>query len=165
MIRYLVVDVDGTMTDGGLYYGPNNAEFKKFNTRDAQGFFLAEKAGIQVLVVTGRASEMVERRMSELHVTLLFQNIFDKASFLADYMAANGIAAEEIAYIGDDLNDIEAMKLVSFVCCPADSCKEVLAIADYISVKNGGCGVVRDCVEFLVKKTDKSANSLSYLEA
>lgn len=154
-LRYLVIDVDGTMTDGGIYYDDHGNELKKFCTRDAAGFFAAHFLGIKTVVLTGRECAAVKRRMKELKVDYVFENIRDKRTFLEKFMSENSISKEELGYIGDDLNDLPAMKMAGFVGCPADSCAEVIAIAEYVSCKNGGCGAVRDVIEYLLRACDK----------
>ena len=148
----MVIDVDGTMTDGGIYYDNNGNEYKRFNTKDAAGFFAARAAGIKTIVITGRESFATERRMKELQVDYVFQNVKNKAAFLKCFLSEHNIQKNEIGFIGDDLNDYDAMRLVSFVACPADSCREVRAISGYISEKKGGCGAVRDCIEHLLEE-------------
>lgn len=149
---YLVIDVDGTMTDGGVYYDEHGNEIKKFNTRDAAGFFTARWAGIKIMVLTGRQCAATTRRMTEMKVEYLFQEVKDKCSFLQQFMAENGVEKESIGYIGDDLNDFPAMQLAGYVACPADSCPEILEIADYVSTKNGGDGAVRDIIEHFLRE-------------
>ena len=97
----LVIDVDGTMTDGGIYYDDKGNEWKKFNTKDAAGFFAAQAAGIQTMVLTGRKCAATERRMRELRVDYLHQNVSDKADFLRTFAAEHGLERDNIAYIGD----------------------------------------------------------------
>lgn len=151
-LRYLVIDVDGTMTDGGIYYDEHGNELKKFCTRDAAGFFVAHLFGIKTVVLTGRECAAVKRRMKELKVNYLFENARDKRSFLEAFMKEHSVSKEELGYIGDDLNDLSAMKMAGFIGCPADSCAEVMKIADYVSCKNGGYGAVRDIVEHLLRE-------------
>ena len=151
-IKLIILDVDGTMTDGGVYYGSDGTETKKFNTRDAAGFFAAREAGINIMVLTGRNSSVVERRMTELHVSYLFQGVKDKFTFISRFAAENQLDMAEIAYVGDDLNDYNAMRAVGFKACPADACPEIKAICNYISTKNGGCGVIRDVIEYLLRE-------------
>lgn len=150
-IRCFVIDVDGTMTDGGIYYDEHGNEQKKFCTKDAAGLFAAQQLGILTVVLTGRKCAATERRMQEIQVSYLFQDIKNKKEFLEAFMGEKKLISEEVGYIGDDLNDIPSMELVGFVGCPADSCKEVLRRADYISEKNGGKGAVRDIIEQLLK--------------
>ena len=149
-IKSLIIDVDGTLTDGGIYYDSHGNEMKKFNTKDGTAFVLARAVGIKLIIITGRASECVRRRMTELHVDVLEQNVRDKTEWVKQYVKQNGIDSSEIGYIGDDLNDTKAMKFCGFIGCPADACKEVKEIATYISKINGGHGAVRDCIEHLL---------------
>ncbi len=150
-IKYWVVDVDGTMTDAGIYYDEKGNEIKKFCTKDAAGYFTAKAVGMDVIVITGRECIAVTRRLNELGVEHLFQNIKKKKSFLKEYMQKNGILKEEVAYIGDDLNDLPAMSLAGYIACPSDACVEIKKVADYISPIAGGHGAVRDCIEYVLK--------------
>ena len=150
-IKYLVIDVDGTLTDSGIYYDENGNELKKFSTKDAAGFFFANFVGIKIIVLTGRECAATTKRMEELKVERFFQNVKNKAEFLHNYMNMEGIKKEQLGYIGDDLNDLKAMSLAGFVGCPADSCNEVKELADYVSPIKGGHGAVRDIVEHLLR--------------
>lgn len=162
-IQYLVIDVDGTMTDAGIYYDEQGNEIKKFCTRDAAGFFTAHYVGIKIIVLTGRECKATVRRMTEMKVDYLYQNIKDKKNFLSDFMKKNKIEKEKIGYIGDDLNDLEPMSLVGFVGCPADSCEEVLKHADYISPINGGYGVVRDVIRYLLQERGEWEKAIEHI--
>lgn len=146
-IKYMVIDVDGTLTDAGIYYDENGNECKKFCTKDAIGFFVCSNVGIKTVVLTGRQCKATERRMKELKVDYLFQNVKDKYTFLKEFMQEKGITKEELAYIGDDLNDLAAMGLSGCVGCPADGCREIKERADYICLEKGGHGAVREFVE------------------
>lgn len=160
-IRYLVIDVDGTMTDAGIYYDEHGNELKKFCTRDAAGFFAARKAGIQILVLTGRSCAATESRMRELKADYLFQNVRDKKAFLEDFIRKQNLQKTELGYIGDDLNDLAPMKLTGYVACPSDSCREILETANYISPLKGGQGVVRDVVEQILRERKEWTNIIS----
>ena len=163
MIKFLVIDVDGTMTDGGIYYDEKGNELKKFCTKDAAGFFAAKAAGIKIMILTGRECNATTRRLTELKVDFLYQNIKDKATFLKDFMGEHNIKSEEIGYIGDDLNDLPPMLLCGFRGCPSDSCKEVIANCNYVSKVKGGNGAVRDIIEMYLEDCNlwkKSINSV-----
>lgn len=151
-IQYFVIDVDGTMTDAGIYYDNNGNELKKFCTKDAAGFFAAYNAGIKIVVLTGRECEATARRMKELKVQYLYQNIKNKQQFLQNFMDEHNIKAANIGYIGDDLNDYLPMSLCGFKGCPQDSCNEIKELADYISPVLGGHGAVRDIIEYVLKE-------------
>ena len=154
-IKYLIIDVDGTMTDAGIYYDDHGNELKKFCTRDAAGFFAAKQAGIKVMVLTGRECQAVTRRMTELKVDFLYQNIKEKADFLKRFMEEQKVQKEELAYLGDDLNDFPGMHLAGFIGCPKDACEEVRNVADYISTEKGGHGAVRDIISYILKKRNE----------
>ena len=137
MIRLLVLDVDGTMTDGGVYYDSTGNELKKFAIKDGAGIVLAHAAGMQVMICTGRECEAVHHRAQDLHIDYLFQNVHDKAAFLSRFMAEHSLTKQDVAYCGDDLNDLTAMALCGFV----------LGRADFICRQKGGEGAVRGTVE------------------
>ena len=151
MIKYLILDIDGTLTDGGIYYDDNGNETKRFSTKDGTGIIISKAAGITPLVLTGRECAATVKRMTELGVTELHQNVKAKAEWLKQWMAKNGLSKEDMGYIGDDVNDISAMRLCGFVACPSDAIDEVKALSDYISSVPGGSGVVRDVIKKLLK--------------
>lgn len=151
-IKYLIIDVDGTMTDAGIYYDEHGNELKKFCTKDAAGYFAAHRAGIKLMVLTGRECQATTRRMQEMKFDYIVQNIKNKEAYIKDFMEQNKISGAEIGYIGDDLNDLAPMKLCGFVGCPADACEEVKMQADYISGTKGGYGAVRDVISAMLKE-------------
>ena len=151
-IKLLIIDVDGTMTDAGIYYDEHGNELKKFCTKDAAGFFAARQTGIQIMVLTGRECAATTRRMQEMKVDYLVQNIKDKVSYLHAFMQEQGLLSEQIGYLGDDLNDLPGMQLCGFAACPADACEEVKERVDYVSTVNGGYGAVRDIISYLLKQ-------------
>ncbi len=163
-IKLVVVDVDGTLTDSGIYYDENGNEIKKFSTKDAAGFFALKLLGIKTAVLTGRECTATLRRLQDLKVDFIYQNIRDKASFLNNLMSEMDVSREEVLYIGDDVNDYFAMQLVDYVGCPKDSCKEVKALANYVSKEIGGHGAVRDIIEcyLLQEKSWKMAITQIY---
>lgn len=152
VIRYLILDVDGTMTDGGVYLDSSGGEMKKFSIKDGAGILLARKAGIETVILTGRESLCVTRRASELGIGDVFQNVKDKRSFLTAFLKERGIAPEEAAYIGDDLNDLEAMKCVGTAVCPQDAAKQVKSFCPLVLSSRGGEGAVREFVEMILEK-------------
>lgn len=162
-LKYLVIDVDGTLTDAGIYYDEKGNEFKKFCTKDAVGFYAARNVGIRTMILTGRECAATRRRMDELKADYIYQGIKDKEAFLIEFMKDNVILKEEIGYIGDDVYDIRAMKMVGYVGCPADACSEVKNISDYISSVNGGKGAVRDVIENILKNSGEWDKAISEL--
>lgn len=151
-IQYLVVDVDGTMTDGGIYLDGHGEEIKKFNVKDGAGILLAKKAGIEIIILTGRQSLCVERRCRELDIKYVFQNVKDKKTFLLKFMHDNKIESIQTAYIGDDLNDLPAMHCTGVCACPQDASKQVKLFCPIVLTKKGGEGVVREFVELILEK-------------
>ena len=152
MIKLLILDVDGTMTDGGVYYDATGNELKKFAIKDGAGIVLARAAGIQVMICTGRACEAVRRLAADLHIEYLYQNVADKAAFLRGFLAEHHFSREQAAYCGDDLNDLAAMALCGFVACPADTVDAVRRRADFVCPHRGGEGAVRDAIEEILTR-------------
>lgn len=150
-VKYLIIDVDGTMTDAGIYYDEHGNELKKFCTKDAAGYMAAHRAGMKLMVLTGRECAATTRRMEEMKFDYIVQNIKNKAAYLKEFMKENQISGEEVGYIGDDLNDLPPMRLCGFAGCPADACEEVKRRADYVSGVNGGYGAVRDIISAVLK--------------
>ena len=146
MIKLVLLDVDGTLTDGGIYRGNNGEELKRFNVKDGYVIVNAQKLGVEFGIITGRKSELVEIRAKELKIKYLYQEISEKTVILEEIMKKTGLTKEEIAYMGDDLNDVLIMKQVGLSGAPKDAVNEVIQIADFISEKNGGSGAVRDFV-------------------
>lgn len=160
-IKYLVIDVDGTMTDAGIYYDENGNELKKFCTKDAAGFFTAHQAGVKIMVLTGRECAATTRRMTEMKVDYLVQNVKDKIVYLDDFVQKEKISYEEIGYLGDDLNDLAGMKKAGFAGCPEDACEEIKEICDYVSDVKGGYGAVRDIISHLLKERGEWESAIS----
>ena len=154
-ISYFVLDVDGTMTDTGIFYDDLGNELKRFSTRDGEAIKIGHQAGLRFLVITGRKCNAVKRRMEELKIDFFEQGVTDKYRFLSEYISENDIKKEELGYIGDDINDLKAMSLAGFVACPADAYIEVKKKADYVSSQNGGYGAVRDVIECYLRSVGK----------
>ena len=155
MIKLILLDVDGTLTDGGIYRDNNGEEFKKFNVKDGYVIINARKLGIDFGIITGRKSELVRIRAEELKIKYLYQGISEKVLILEELMESYNLKKEEIAYMGDDLNDLGIMKKVELKGAPQDAVSEVKDIADFVSSKKGGEGAVREFVEFILKKEEK----------
>jgi 3-deoxy-D-manno-octulosonate 8-phosphate phosphatase (KDO 8-P phosphatase) len=151
-IKLIVLDVDGTMTDGGIYIDSGQVETKKFNIKDGAGILLAQSVGIDFMILTGRSSKCVEKRAEELHIKYVVQGIHHKVDYLKDFCTWNDLSAENIAYIGDDLNDLPAMHYAGISACPLDAVDEVRGYCDFILPKKGGDGVVRTFIEILLKE-------------
>lgn len=149
-MKLLVMDVDGTLTDGKIYIGPQGEVMKAFNVKDGGGIVKLHSHDIIPVIVTGRISEIVEHRAKELGITEVHQGVKDKVKVLKQLADKYQCALGEIAYIGDDENDVEAMKLCGFVGCPQDAVEAVKQVADYVCQRNGGAGAVREFIEYLL---------------
>lgn len=154
-IKMLVMDVDGTLTDGKIYYGNTGEVFKAFNVKDGFGIISLEKYGIIPVIITGRESEIVTRRGKELNIKEIHQNVEDKLKTLGLLLKKYGFSADEIAYIGDDLNDLSAMKFCGFSACPRDGIKDLTENVDYISTLNGGSGAIREIIDLIIKSKQR----------
>ena len=152
MIKYLVMDVDGTLTDGKIYMGNDGEVMKAFSIKDGCGIHdILIPAGITPVIITGRSSKIVENRCGEIGVKEIHQGISNKIEKLLSITDD----LSSVAYIGDDINDLSCMKPVKEaggkIGCPADAVKKVKELADFISTKNGGDGAVREFIEWLVE--------------
>jgi len=149
-VQLLVLDVDGVLTDGRLYYGNNGEELKAFNIKDGLGIKLLRDTGVKVAIITGRTSQIVKRRATELGIEDVIQGREDKGKALEELGAALGIGTQNCAYMGDDLPDLGAIKTAGLGLTVADACEEVREAADWCSVYNGGCGAVREACEYIL---------------
>ena len=147
-IKLLVMDVDGTLTDGKIYMGENGEVMKAFNIKD--GYAIAHmlpEMGIIPVIITGRESKIVENRAKELGITELYQGVGNKLAQLKKVAEKYYATPEEIAYIGDDLNDLECIDYCGFSACPADAVDDVKGKCDYICKTVAGEGAVRELIE------------------
>lgn len=149
-IKMLVMDVDGTLTDGCIYIGAEGEVMKAFHVQDGYAIaHLLPEYGITPVIITGRSSKIVEKRAGELKITHLHQGITDKLAKLKEVAAQLGASADEIAYIGDDLNDLDCIRYCGYTGCPADAVPEVVSAVDYVCNSNGGRGAVREFIHLL----------------
>ncbi|PID54940.1 MAG: phenylphosphate carboxylase subunit delta [Gammaproteobacteria bacterium] len=149
-ISVLVLDVDGILTDGRIYYSSAGEELKSFNIKDGLGIKMAQRAGITVAIITGRRSAMVERRATELGITDLIQGREDKVTALKELCARLDVTLAQCAYMGDDLPDLRAIEAAGLGMTVADGVEAVRDMADWISQAKGGAGAVREACEFLL---------------
>ncbi|WP_278599120.1 acylneuraminate cytidylyltransferase [Bacteroides nordii] len=156
-IKLFLTDVDGTLTDGGMYYSENGDEMKKFNTRDGMGLQLLRERGIKTGIITSENTKIVENRANKLKVDFLYQGNKDGGKIAAakEICETMGITLEEVAYIGDDINCLNLLENVRLSFCPSDAMDKVKNVVDYISEKKGGEGAVRDCIEYLLRMVDQ----------
>ncbi|GAB5414720.1 MAG: HAD-IIIA family hydrolase [Congregibacter sp.] len=149
-IRLLALDVDGVLTDGCITYGNNGEELKSFNIKDGLGIKLLQRAGVEVVIITGRSSQIVERRAKELGISRIVQGREDKLSALLEICAQDSLELGDCAYMGDDLPDLGAIRAVALGFAPADACARVRDAADWCSSAAGGAGAVREAAEQLL---------------
>ena len=149
-IRLFATDVDGVLTDGGMYYTESGDELKKFNTRDGMGIKLLQRAGLITALITQEETKLVARRGERLTIPEVHQRVFDKRSRLRDIAARHHIALDEVAYMGDDVNDLETLGAVGFSATPADGMPPVKKTVHYICRLKGGEGAVREVVDMIL---------------
>lgn len=154
-VRLVFSDVDGVLTDGGMYYGVEGEALKRFNTRDGMGVELLGRANIEVVLVTGEDSAIVAQRAAKLHIGEIYQGIKDKRSTVETVSAARGFGPEVLAFIGDDVNDLEAMRYCGLGATVADGADAVKSIADYVCVRKGGEGAFREFAELILTAQGK----------
>lgn len=154
-IQMLVLDVDGVLTSGQILFGSEGEALKIFHSQDGLGIAAAAKLGFKTAVITGRQSEMVRRRCSELNMSDVIQGSMNKSAALHELAARHGLALAEIGYAGDDLNDLPALALAGLACAVANAVPEVKAAAHYVTTRPGGQGAVREILELILKTQGK----------
>ena len=153
-IRLFLTDVDGTLTDGGMYYGSDGTEFKKFNTRDGMGLQLLQRTGVKVGIVTSENTPINVNRARKLGLDYLKQSARDggKLAAVNEICDEMGITLKEVAYVGDDVNCYDLLAAVGWAACPADACEKVKCIDGIVVMKKkGGKGCVREYCEYILR--------------
>jgi 3-deoxy-D-manno-octulosonate 8-phosphate phosphatase (KDO 8-P phosphatase) len=151
IIKLMLFDVDGVLTDGNIIYNDNGKEIKVFNVKDGLGIRLLMKAGIQVGIITGRSSQALTHRCQNLGITLVYQGVRDKEALLNEIVEKTGFHFQEIAFMGDDLPDLHIMRKVGLSIAVADAHEYVIKEADMVTHANGGGGAVREVCEKILK--------------
>lgn len=154
-IRLLLMDCDGVLTDGKLYFSHRGEALKVFHVRDGQGLVIWHKSGFFSGIISGRNSEIVKIRADELGMHFLFQGVENKVEVFERICSENNFVAEEVAFVGDDLGDLDLMKKVGFSASVADAVEEVKRNADFITKNKGGCGAVREVIDFLLSAKNR----------
>ena len=149
-IRAVALDVDGVLTDGGLWWGPGGEEWKRFCFADIMGVSLARRAGLELALISGEKSPLVDRYAEKMQIRHVTKGCRDKATALREFAAATGIELAEICFMGDDVNDLPAMQIAGFSAAPANAARDVLVRADFIAKCAGGNGAVRELIEALL---------------
>lgn len=155
-IKYFIMDVDGTLTDGKIYIGNQGELFKAFDIKDGCGIHdILIPEQILPVIITGRESEILKIRCEELGISCLFQGIHNKVEKLKEILDNSELSYENVAYIGDDLNDLDCMNVIKMsggiIGCPNNAVNEVKSLADFVSTRNGGDGAVREFIEWIIR--------------
>jgi 3-deoxy-D-manno-octulosonate 8-phosphate phosphatase (KDO 8-P phosphatase) len=151
VIKLIVLDVDGVLTDGSIIYDSEGREYKIFNVKDGYGIVTAVRRGIKVVVISGRNSPIVERRCRELGITEIFQGVSDKLKVYEEVKEKYGLKDSEVAAMGDDIPDIPILERVGFSGAPADAVPEVKKVVKLVTSLPGGKGAVREFIDYLLK--------------
>jgi 3-deoxy-D-manno-octulosonate 8-phosphate phosphatase (KDO 8-P phosphatase) len=154
-IKLLVMDIDGTLTDGSMYYSEKGEELKRFFVKDGMGIVLLKKAGIKTAFLTSENSEIAAKRAEKLNIDEVILGSNDKTTDLKKIISKYDLYLENIAYIGDDINDLHAIKIAGFSACPKDSVDIIKQSVDYICNKRGGRGAVREVCELILISQNK----------
>jgi 3-deoxy-D-manno-octulosonate 8-phosphate phosphatase (KDO 8-P phosphatase) len=149
-IKAIVLDVDGVLTDGGFWWGPNGEEWKRFSFSDVMGVSLAKKAGLIVALISGEDSPLTDRYAGKMGIQDVEKNCKDKARAVQAFSERRGLVLSEICFMGDDVNDCGAMEITGFSAAPADANPVALAKAALVTSRNGGHGAVRELVDALL---------------
>lgn len=149
-VRLLCVDVDGVLTDAGMYYGPDGEVLKKFNTRDGMGLARVREVGVAVAIISGEESAIVHARAAKLKIDEVFCSAANKRAVIHELCGKYGLDLNQVAFVGDDLNDLPALECVGLACAVADAVEPVQAAAHFVTRRRGGDGAVREVCELLV---------------
>ena len=164
-IKLVIFDVDGVLTSGNLFFDNQGQEYKAFHSKDGHGMRMLLECGLQAAIITGRQSELVEHRMKDLGIDIVFQGYRDKRPAFAKLLQQTGLKAEQIAYMGDDVIDLPVMTQVGMAIAVQDAHDFVIKHADYVTEKPGGCGAAREAIEFILQAQGLLADKLeTYLE-
>lgn len=155
-IDLIVIDVDGTLTDGSMYFSENGEVMKRFSVRDGMGITLAHRAGIEVALMTSETSDIVVRRAEKLKIRHLVMGSHDKGRHVRELAEKIGTVLERTAFIGDDVNDDVAMQAVAFSACPADAAEYMKPRVSYVCRNNGGQGAVREVIDAILEARGSS---------
>ena len=154
-LRLFATDVDGVLTDAGMYYSESGEELKKFNTRDGMGIKLLQAAGLVTALITMEETKLVTRRAEKLAIPEVHQGARDKLAVMREMVARHGLTLQQVAYIGDDVNDLEVLNAVGFSAAPADALPAVRDAVDYVCRQKGGEGAVREVADLILEAKSK----------
>lgn len=159
-VEAIVLDVDGVMTDGGIIPTPDGDFIRRYDAKDGYAIASAIREGLKVCIISGGRGRMLENRLQMLGVTRFYLNCMDKVTAIREFVADYGVDLENVIYMGDDIPDLECMRLVGVPVCPSDAAMEVVEASRYISEFNGGHGAVRDIIEQVMRAKGVWAKNL-----
>jgi 3-deoxy-D-manno-octulosonate 8-phosphate phosphatase (KDO 8-P phosphatase) len=159
-IKAIAMDVDGVLTDGGVWWGPNDEEWKRFHFADIMGLSLARKSGMVIALISGENSPLVDRFASKLGIVDVHKDCKDKASALRTFSERHGLSLQEICFIGDDVNDLSALSIVGLSACPADARPSIREHCQVVTKLAGGNGAVREVVDMLLRSAKMTVKSV-----
>lgn len=145
------MDVDGVLSDGGVYYGDAGLEIKRFHVRDGMGITMLRNAGVTPFIITARRSAATARRAGELRIEEAHQGVHDKPGCLRDIARRHNVSLDQVSFIGDDLSDLAVLELVGLPMAVADAVDEVKQAAEFVASRNGGHGAVREACEYVLR--------------
>jgi 3-deoxy-D-manno-octulosonate 8-phosphate phosphatase (KDO 8-P phosphatase) len=154
-VSLLLLDVDGVMTDGRIFFDNNGVETKAFDVRDGHGLKLLQRAGLRVGIITGRQSRVVEIRARELGIDILYQGVKDKVLPYEEILNSLAIGGDQVAYVGDDIVDLPVLRRVGFAATVADGSEDVKPFVHYVTKARGGRGAVREICELILRQTGR----------
>jgi len=148
-IKAIVLDVDGVLTDGTFWWDLNGGEQKRFSFRDVMGIVRAGRKGILFALISGEKNPIVDRLAAKLQISSVYQGCSDKAEALRSFTKEKNLFLSDICFMGDDINDLDAIKIAGYSAAPANAHENVLAVVDHVTKKSGGMGAVRELIDFL----------------
>ncbi|HOC01866.1 MAG TPA: HAD-IIIA family hydrolase, partial [bacterium] len=154
-IKLVATDADGVLTDGKIFYGENGRQCKNFSVKDGMAFKMLKAAGLKSIIISGKKTGILEKRVSDIDVDFVFENTEDKMKVLKHLCKRYKINMEEVCYMGDDILDIPVLESVGFSVAPRDACEDVKNIVKYVVSKNSGKDAFRECVEIIIKSQGK----------
>lgn len=160
-LRLMAFDVDGTLTDGGIYVGQSGELFKRFSVHDGLGLVWLREAGIELALITGRTSDIVARRAEELRIPTVLQSVADKATALRQWCAGHGHPLEACGFMGDDWPDLPAMRIAGFAATVADAPQALAEVAHWQATRAAGHGAVRELAEFILQARGELAERVA----
>jgi 3-deoxy-D-manno-octulosonate 8-phosphate phosphatase (KDO 8-P phosphatase) len=151
-IKLIAMDVDGVLTDGSFWWGPNGEEWKRFHFSDIMGLSRAHKAGLKLALISGENSPLVDRLAVKMHIEDVVKSCRDKASALREIAARHGLDLAEVCFMGDDVNDVSALEIVGLPAAPADAQPAIRAKCRFVTQARGGNGAVRELIEAILEE-------------